>query len=148
MRDIDQGGRALRPYQIMPHTGDLALLLRGRNLEELLENGARGLFSIITDRRRVRKALKEELEIRAHSPEGLLVGWMGELLFLFDARGVLFRTFEVTCPKEGIMRGTAWGEPYDEQRHPIKTGIKAVTYHQLKIRKEKDTLCAFVVLDI
>ena len=42
----------------------------------------------------------------------------------------------------------AWGEKYDPKRHMSKVGIKAATYHQMKIIKEPDGVTLRFILDI
>lgn len=132
----------------MDHTGDLGVTVRGRSLPELFENAAKALFYVITDRRRVRRGVEERIGLEAPDLESLLVAWMGELLFLFDARGLLFRSFKVESLKTRSLEAKAWGEPYDEERHIIKTGVKAVTYHQIRIREERGLWNATLILDI
>lgn len=124
-------------------------MVRGRSLPELFENAGKALFHVITDRRRVRGRLVHRFRLGASDLEGLLVTWMGELLFLFDARGILFRSFQVQALEGSSLLAQAWGEPYEEGRHIIKTGVKAVTYHQVRISQLREGLWrAVVVLDI
>lgn len=132
----------------MDHTGDVGVVVTGRSLPELFENAAKALFCVITDRRCVRRRLEECISLEAPDLESLLVAWMGELLFLFDARGLLFRSFKMEGLQRGSLQAKAWGEPYDAGRHPIKTGVKAVTYHQIRIRENRGVWKAVVILDI
>lgn len=138
----------MKPFTIMDHTGDIGVVIRGRDLAELFQNAAGALFFLITDRRRIRKRVKEEIGISAPDLESLLVAWMGELLFLFDARGILLRSFHFRKLQRLSLEATVWGEPYNEERHPIKTGVKAVTYHQVRVEKDKGIWKARIILDI
>ncbi len=138
----------MRPFSFFDHTGDVGVIVRGRGLEELFQNAAGALFSLITDRRRIRRRLTEAVRVWAPDLESLLVAWMGELLFLFDARGLLLRSFEFHKLDTGRLEATAWGEPYQEARHPIKTGLKAVTYHQVRVEQAGGIWTARIVLDI
>lgn len=138
----------MKGYEWFPHTADVALLIRGKDLKELLLNGAKGLFSLITDRRRIRKKLKTELAVCSDTRETLLIQWMGELLFLHDAKGLLFGSFFVEEIRDNSLKALAFGETFDEARHPIKTQVKAVTYHGIKIEEHNGILRALVVLDV
>jgi len=138
----------MRPFSFFDHTGDVGVIVRGRSLEELFQNAAGALFSLITDRRRICRRLMEAIRVSAPDLESLLVGWMGELLFLFDARGLLLRSFEFQKLEAGSLEATAWGEPYQEARHCIKTGLKAVTYHQIRVEKQGGIWQARLILDI
>ena len=37
----------MKPYEYLEHTADMGLLVRGKNLSELLQNAAQGLFETI-----------------------------------------------------------------------------------------------------
>ncbi|MEJ5377513.1 MAG: archease [bacterium] len=142
------GERAVGTFTFLDHTGDVGFAVRGRSLEELFQNAAKALFSVITDRRRIRRRIKESINISAPELESLLVQWLGELLFLFDARGLLFSDFRFETLENHLLHAMAWGEPYEQGRHVIKTGIKAVTYHQIKVEKRRGLWRARIILDI
>jgi SHS2 domain-containing protein len=46
------------------------------------------------------------------------------------------------------IRATAQGEKFNPARHRSRTYIKAVTYHQLSIKKAQDGYEATVFLDV
>ena len=54
-------------------------------------NAAYGLFSIITDLRKVRKEEQRLVELQASSQEDLLYEWLNHLIYLFDAEQMLFK---------------------------------------------------------
>jgi SHS2 domain-containing protein len=46
------------------------------------------------------------------------------------------------------MKARARGEVFQEERHVIKTEIKAVTYHQIQVKEEKGSWRARIILDL
>ena len=56
----------------------------------------------------------------------------------------------VSYQEEFRLTAHQWfqGEKLDFKRHRLKTEIKAVTYHQLKVQKVKDTWQAEVIFDV
>jgi SHS2 domain-containing protein len=46
------------------------------------------------------------------------------------------------------IRGTLKGETFDENRHPILGTVKAVTYHQFSVRKDREILKATFIVDM
>ena len=78
----------------------------------------------------------------------LLVAWLSELLYLYEVEGLLLCDFALTEIDEGSVKGVATGEEFDENRHDIKTSIKAVTYHQLEIKEQDGLWQAQVIFDI
>lgn len=138
----------MRPFIFLDHTGDIGVVVRGKDLVELFQNAAGALFFLITDRRRIRRRVREEIQVSAPDLDSLLVAWMGELLFLFDARGLLLRSFLFQKLERASLEATVWGEIYQEDRHPIKTGLKAVTYHQARVERAGGIWKAKIILDI
>ena len=65
---------------------------------------------------------------------------------------MLFSRFDVLSIEkieEGFkLLAEAWGEKYDENKHPSKVGIKAATYHKMEILKDPDSIILRFILDI
>jgi SHS2 domain-containing protein len=137
-----------KPYRLIDHTGDLGLEVRGDDFPGLLVNAAWAFTDILVDAARVRSHRVQDIAVEAPDREALLAAWLGELLYLFDARGLVFGRFEIREWTEERLAGRAWGEPFDPDRHGFKQGVKAVTYHQLRIRRTAKGWRARVILDI
>jgi SHS2 domain-containing protein len=60
----------------------------------------------------------------------------------------LLRRFEIRTLKDNLLMATVRGETMDPQRHEIKTGIKAITYHQLYVRQGNGVWEAQVIVDL
>ena len=127
----------MRKYQTFDHTADIGIRAFGRNLGELFANAAYALFDQLTDLRKVRKEVSREISIQGGDREDLLIRWLGELLFLCESRGYLFKEFSFSRLEPTSLKAVARGEIFDPSRHRLKTEIKAVTYHQVEV-KEKD----------
>lgn len=128
----------------------MGLLIRAEALPRLFTHAGAALMSVITDRRRVRGREERSLAVEAPDLEGLMVQWLQELIYLFETRGLLFRDFqaEIFHKHKARLEGLGRGEPYDPSRHPIKTLVKGVTYHQLEIRREARGWRARIILDL
>lgn len=92
----------------------------------------------------------ERHEIVASAPdrEALLVAWLNEFVYRFDAESLLFRRFDVHEMSDTLIRATAHGEKADPSRHPIKTGVKSTTYHGLYVKETHKGWRARVIFDI
>jgi len=127
-------------YRLIEHTADIGLIARGENLGEAYANAARGMFSIITDLRKVRLRQSITLSISEQNLDMLLFEWLNRLLFYFDTRGIILQDFEVDLAGHSRLTALCRGEIYDPDRHIIKTGIKAATFHQLSVRADTGTV--------
>ncbi len=138
-----------KTFQIVDHTADIAVRASGRDLPATFCNAAKGMFSLITDLRKVRVSEKMVIDLTARDLPELLVEWLNELLFHFDSRQLLFKNFVITELKSTGLKAECWGEKVDKTRHELKRGIKAATFHRLKIGPAKFGLYEVtVILDI
>jgi SHS2 domain-containing protein len=98
----------------------------------------------------VEARISEEISLVSSDLDLLLVDWLSELLFRFDARGLLVARAVVELFRTDVCRlgARVEGEPLDPTRHPIKVLLKAVTYHALDVRQCGDRWCAQVIFDI
>lgn len=135
-------------YELLDHTADLGIRVWAADVKGLFQEAARALFAIITDLEKVTVHLSREVVVQGSGQEELLVAWLSELLYLYEVKGLLFCDFALVEIDEVRVKGVARGEEFDEGRHPIKTEIKAVTYHQLEIKEEEGRWQAQMIFDI
>jgi SHS2 domain-containing protein len=137
-----------RKYEYIEHTGDLGFKAYGTTREALFSHAAEAFFQAIISLETIQEKEERLIEVEAAALDELMVGWLSELLFLFDTELLLLRRFEITNMKDCGVKATVRGEVMDPARHEIKTGIKAVTYHQLYVKKRGGIWEAQVILDI
>ncbi len=136
-------------YEIFEHTADLGWRVEAPDLESLLTEAGRGLFSMIVENLDdVRPTRRVTVDIPGDDPPYLLFDWLAELLYLFDARHVVLRDFKVRIAAGEGLRGEAWGEPLDRERHRLDHEVKAITYHELDVSRTENGWQAVVIVDI
>ena len=124
-----------RGFEIFDHTADVGVVAYGDDVAEAFANAARGLFSLITEPGSIRGITWRDTELAAPDEESLLVDWLNELIYLFDVEKLVFRRFEVDIFPGFRLKAKSYGERVDKNKHPLKTGVKAATYHMLKIER-------------
>ena len=138
-------------YEVLPHTADLGVRVRGRDAAEVFANAAFALSDNLIDLRSVVAARERAIELEADDIEELLVRWLGELLFVFEQEAFIAREFDVSLETEASplrLRAVARGERVDPARHTVYSEIKAVTYHGLVVAKEAAGWRAEVIFDL
>lgn len=136
-----------KSFKIVDHTADIGVTAYGTDLKQAFANAAKGMFSLITDLRKVRKTTSRDISITATDHETLLVAWLNELIYLFDVENILCKRFEITELNDTGLKARVYGEKVDAARHPIKIGIKSTTYHMLQV-KQDDGYEVRVIFDI
>ncbi len=139
-------------YEFTDHTADVAVELHADDRAGLFTEGLRAFTDTVTERKKVDADEGHDLEAEARSLEELMVEWLGELIYRFDVDGLLFRDVnDVRIEETGDgfrLTGRARGEPYDEERHPLKVEVKGVTYHELEIEEDDGSWRGRVIFDI
>ena len=124
-----------KEFEIINHTADVGIIAYGADMNEAFANAARALFSLITELDDVEEVVHRDIELTAPDQESLLVEWLNELIYLFDAENIIFKRFDVTRLSQTHLKARSYGHKVDSSKHKLKTGVKAATYHMLKIDK-------------
>ncbi len=124
-----------KDFEIVNHTADVGIVAYGDDISQAFANAARALFSLITELDDVEEILHRDIELVAPDEESLLVEWLNELICLFDTENIVFKRFDVTKLNNTQLKARSYGEKVDSSKHRLKTGVKAATYHMLKVAK-------------
>ncbi len=139
----------MKPYEYLEHTADMGLLVRGKNLSDLLKNAAQGLFETIAVVDTIDEADSVEIHLTAESVEDLFVGWLDELIFQHETKEIFFKRADIKDCSETEVSATVYGEPTNFDKHEVYTEIKSVTYHQLQVERRNDnSWFAQVIFDL
>jgi SHS2 domain-containing protein len=135
----------MEKYKTIDHEADIGLEVNGKTLEELFKNAASGLFSLLVDLQNVKPEVGKKLEITGNGE--LLINFLNELLYLWDTEGFIPKEFSLRIENDRLT-GNAIGGLFDPLRHTIKKEIKAVTYHEFSLTREKGICKARFILDV
>ena len=124
-----------KEFEVLDHTADIGIIAYGKDMNETFANAAKGMFSLITELDDVVETEHRDIELTAPDQESLLVAWLNELIYLFDVDNILFKRFSINRLSNKHLKARSYGEKVDASRHKLKLGIKAATYHMLKIDK-------------
>lgn len=145
-------------FKTLPHTADVGFRASGASLSDLFETCAQAMFSFEYDTSTV--GFEGEATVSAESDdlEGLLVGWLSELLYLHDAEDFVPGDFIVVEIGEAPMRragaprlgvtGTVRGRSIGDWFEQTGPQIKAVTFHGIEVIQRRRNWEATVYLDV
>ena len=138
----------MKKYETFEHTADIGVRVFGRTAEEIFVNAAYALFDQLTDLSKVEPKAAQEIFLRGADREDLLIRWLGELLFLCESRGRLFKEFDLLHLDSNSLKAIARGEIFDPSRHRFKIEIKAVTYHQVEVKEVDGKWEGKIIFDV
>ncbi|UCC43354.1 MAG: archease [Candidatus Zixiibacteriota bacterium] len=120
-------------YEFIDHTADIAVRAYGDTLAEAFATAGRAMFDIITDSSLISPAEEKTFEVEAMDLEGLLVGFLSELIVLHDAEGWVFDQLAVRLSSKTGLTTVAKGEKFNTARHRHGTHVKGVSYHMMEV---------------
>ena len=124
-----------RDFEIINHTADVGITAYGTNIGQAFANAARALFSLMVELDNVEEVTYRDIELTAQDQESLLVEWLNELIYLFDVENIIFKRFDIIELNNAQLKARGYGERVDNSKHKLKTGVKAATYHMLRVDK-------------
>lgn len=137
MNHLDAG------YRELEHTADWQLQVWAPDLNGLLVQAARGMYSLSGTKLGMEPRVQIHLRFPVHEPERLLVAFLSELLWLAENQGLGFDDFGFVWGTNDLEVIIA-GAPIDGQTKEIK----AVTYHNLVVRQTATGFSASIVFDV
>lgn len=137
-----------KPYRLFSHTADLGIEVRGKDLPDLFSKAAWSFFDLLVASGKIEPNQERLIEVEAPDLETLLIAWLGELLYLFEVRHLVFNRFLVQTLTPSRLQVIAWGDEFNPRKHRLKQTIKAVTYHQVSIVEKKGIWRSRVIFDI
>ena len=137
-----------KKYRITKHQTELAVRISGSSQADLFANSAFALFDVMTDPATIEIKERIALEIEGSDREDLMVNWMRELLYLYQASGYLLKEVKISQVKDTIVKAEVCGEKIDPDRHEIKQEIAAVAFHKSRMEKTGNQWIAQVIFEL
>lgn len=134
-------------YREIEHTADLAIEVEAPTRKDLFARAATALAQIMIETGGVKPVERREIEIVDDDDPDMMHDMLGAALNLCLTGGFVWRDADVEEREHAVA---VWlrGEPYDIERHKLKTEIKAVTMHQLAVENKDGKWIARIVFDI
>ena len=132
---------------------DAVIEAYGTTLEEAFENAAKALCDTMIDLKTVRPKREIKFSAKGDDLYSLLFDWLDQVMLLLVADRIAMSQFSVKIKRHDVnnsylLEGITRGEPLELDRHHYKVEIKAVTYHEMEIKQEKDMTTARFLLDL
>lgn len=134
-------------FEYFDVTADIGVKVWGLNINEVFENTAIAVTSLMLDPLKIGKNIAKELIIEGNDLSSLLVNWITELLIIRDSEGILFSCFEVNVSDNGkSLNAKNYGDYI--MGNDLEMDIKAITYSLFKLEKLDGQYYLQFVLDI
>lgn len=135
-------------FEVISHTADKGIRAYGDSVQELFENAAYGMFSLMADTSRYPPTELQKISVDAPDMESLLRMWLSELLYRFEVDRVLFVSFHIMSIADIHLEGTAQSAPFSPEIEWLGSAVKAVTHHGLYIHRTDERWEAQLIFDV
>jgi SHS2 domain-containing protein len=129
-------------YEWVDHTAELELAISAPTEEAVFED-ALAAFAELVDEAAAGEPARHDVVVTARDRPALLVEWLGELIYLAEARGFIPRRTTALELHNTELRATVEG-----RRGMPSPIVKSVTYHGLELGPDARGWHARVVLDV
>jgi len=139
----------MKRFELIEHTADTGLRVFGSSIETLFENAGLGLLStLVQDLDAMTPSSTVAVELEAPDDADLLVDWLNDRLFRFDAREEIHAWATVERVRDGKLRATSGYRKVDWERDRFHAEIKSATYHGLRLERQGELWVAEVIFDL
>ena len=135
-------------YWTIDHTADAGIEVEAESLADFFQTAGEAFCDFICDRSTVQKKVEPRIRVAGKSREELLQAFLSELLYRFDVDHELFSEVTIVGMGDASLTALVGGELLDRSRHEIKIGIKAVTFHLLKVWQEGKVWKWRIIFDV
>lgn len=133
-------------YKFLEHTADVKFQSFGKTIDEAFNNAALAMFNVMYSRT-VKDHLKKDIQVSGKDLESMLYNFLEELLFLLDSEGFFLSQCKVKINQEKFeLKAELYGDKAENYKASLD--VKAVTYNEMFVKKEKDKWICQVVLDV
>jgi len=147
----------MKKFIFLSHKADAKFQAFGKTLEELFENAASAMFFLFLNSKiKVKDNINKKIKVQGTDLESLLYNFLEEFLFLFDSKQFLsseIKKMKITRigkinenKSKYVLEAEVCGD--NAESYNIIGNIKAVTYNQMFIKKNKGGFVCQVVLDM
>lgn len=137
-------------HELFDHTADIGVRAYAPTLPALVEPATRGLYEVIGELVPAADAASEQIrfDLSGDEPAVMLRDYLAEILLLFETRKLMMIAATVDEFSEQRLALSVQLRPVDQARSDYEREVKAVTYHELRIRPLEDGFEATYILDI
>jgi SHS2 domain-containing protein len=133
-------------FKFFEHTADVKFQAYGKTLNEAFENSALAMANAMY-KEEIKTKIKKKIKVKGKDLENLLYNFLEELIFILDTTGFFVSKAKVKIDEKKLeLVGELEGD--DAANYSIGLDVKAVTYNEMFVKKEKNKYVCQVVLDV
>lgn len=137
-------------YRYLDHTADAKFQAFGLDLAEAFQNAALATAGLMWDVHGIALKKTQAIEVAGIDLKQLLMGFLGEILYLLDSRRFLLgavESVELTKEDSGYKLKAVFKGDIQEEQYEKFGDVKAITYNEMRVQ-QYDPCMVQVVVDM
>ncbi len=137
-----------KKFEFLEHTADVKFQAYGNTLEKAFENSTLALIECMKGEIEIKEKTQKIMKIKATNLEQLFYKFLEEFLFLLDSEDFILSKIEGIEIDEikFELKADLLGDT--ASNYEFANTVKAITYNELFVKKEKHEYITQVVLDV
>ncbi len=130
-------------FKILPHTADTKIRVFGNTKQELFLNAIKGMTAILKSSGKG-KSVHRKIEVESLDLNALLIDFLNEVLYLSETNREVYNGIKFKHFSDNQLQGELAGNKIES----FGEDIKAVTYHDVEIKKKNNIYQVDILFDI
>lgn len=136
----------MKKFEFLEHTADIKFRAYGKTISEMFENSALAITNIMS-KDKVKPKISKTIKIEGENIESLMYTFLEEILFLVDTEDFLVASCKVKVDeKNNKLEAKIKGD--DIKKYKTGLDVKAVTYNEMFVKKERKEWVVQIVVDV
>lgn len=138
----------MKKYLFLPHTADIKFQCQAKNLNLNFINCFLALKKVICGKQKINEKILEKIEIKGKDLESLLYNFLEEFLLLLETKNFIgSKILELNIDKKKMeLNAIIYGD--NSENYEFINEVKAITYHEMFVKRENKVWISQVVLDV
>jgi SHS2 domain-containing protein len=132
-------------YRFLEHTADVKFISSGKTKDEAFENSALALKEAMCGKVKIKESKERKIHVKGKDDEARLYLFLEEILFLLEAEKFVISKAKVKIKGEKV-EAVILGD--DAKNYHFNNKVKAITYNEMIVEKEKGKWKIQAVLDV
>lgn len=135
-------------HKFLPHTADVKIHAEGKTVNAAFASAALALKQIILDfeKVKIKSLIKKQISVSGKDGSALLYNFLEEFLFLIDAEDFILSKITKLNIKNGKLSAEILGDKFSNYK--LNNKVKAITYNEMRVVKEKNKYVIELVVDV
>jgi len=138
-------------YKLIDHTADIGVEIRAESLEALYRESIKALFYLLTDieietiKYKKTELIRKRIDLENKDPGDTLIELINNIIFIVDTKHLIPVDLDVGLNQKKVRFLVFF---LKDKEKLLKREIKAATYHNYQLLREKQAFSVRLIFDI